>query len=207
MGIEALSVQELPYSAGLISQSCWFIEFKRIVQLIAAGKSNEEIKKECLENNLLGAAKEYRAKRMYGYLSNRAKLLDKYLIDLFINGDLSTQKIINLITIILGDRLFFEFVYEVYREKAILGQNEISDDDIRVFFTNKGQQSDDIEKWSEGTKKHLKSNYINCLTDAGLIKPEGKKRTIAVPIIDDSLAAYLEQKGNHALLVALTGVA
>ena len=34
-------IAELPYSAGLMSQSCWFVEFKKIVQLIAAGKSEE----------------------------------------------------------------------------------------------------------------------------------------------------------------------
>jgi hypothetical protein len=42
------------------------------VRLISEGKTEEEIKRECLEYNLLGAAKEYRARRMYGYLINRA---------------------------------------------------------------------------------------------------------------------------------------
>ena len=66
-------IRELPYSAGLMSQSCWFVEFKKIIQLVADGKSQEEIRIQCLENNLLGAAKEYRAKRVYGYLISRAK--------------------------------------------------------------------------------------------------------------------------------------
>ena len=69
-------IRELPYSAGLMSQSCWFVEFKKIIQLVADGKSQEEIRIQCLENNLLGAAKEYRAKRVYGYLISRAKMLD-----------------------------------------------------------------------------------------------------------------------------------
>ena len=33
------------YSAGLISQSFWFIEMKKIIKLIADGKTEEEIKK------------------------------------------------------------------------------------------------------------------------------------------------------------------
>ena len=68
------------------------------------------IRKECLENNLLGAVKVYRAKRMYGYLVNRAGMLDEQLLSLFMSGDLGTQKIINLIAILRGDRLFFEFL-------------------------------------------------------------------------------------------------
>jgi len=50
---------ELLYSAGLMSQSFWFIEFKKVVKLVADGVDAEEIKRRCLEENLLGAAKEY----------------------------------------------------------------------------------------------------------------------------------------------------
>ena len=81
------------YSAGLISQSFWFVEMKKVIKQIDDGKSEEEIKKMCIEENLFGAAKEYRAKRIYGYIWNRAKRLDKTLIDLFYTSDLATQKV------------------------------------------------------------------------------------------------------------------
>ena len=207
MNAKRIPIQELPYSAGLMSQSCWFVEFKKIVQLIAAGRTEDEIKSECLENNLLGAVKEYRAKRMYGYLINRSKMLDEEIIQLFVEGDLGTQKLINLIAILRGDRLFFEFVYEVYREKAILSQPELEDQDVNVFFRNKGNQSELVENWNDSTKKHLKSNYMTCMADAGLIRVEKKVRTITTPIVDSRLAAYLERSGDHSLLVAISGVA
>ena len=88
---------EETYSAGLISQSFWFVEMKKVIKLIDDGKSEEEIKKMCIDENLFGAAKEYRAKRIYGYIWNRAKRLDKTLIDLFCTSDLATQKVISLI--------------------------------------------------------------------------------------------------------------
>lgn len=207
MECSRVPIQSLPYSAGLISQSCWFLEFKKIVLLIGAGNTEAEIKIECLDNNLLGAPKEYRARRMYGYLINRSKMLDEDLLQLFVEGDLRTQKLINLIAILRGDRLFFEFVYEVYREKAILGQRELEDSDVSVFFRNKENQSDVIEKWNEGTKKHLKSNYITCMADAGLIRVEKKTRYITPPIVDHPLESYLERCGDHAILIAMTGVA
>ena len=202
-----IPIQDLPYSAGLMSQSCWFIEFKRLIQLIAEGKSDDEIRHECLDNNLFGYAKEYRAKRVYGYLTNRAKILDESLIHLFIEGDLATQKLINLIAILRGDRLFFEFVYEVYREKAILGQMELEDQDVNVFFRNKGNQSDVVENWNDSTKRKLKNCYLNFMADTGLFRTENKVRTITTPIVDNRLAAYLERSGDHALLVAISGVA
>lgn len=68
------------YSAGLMSQSFWFIEMKKLIKLIADNKTEQEIKEICIEKNLFGAAKEYRARRMYGYLWNRTKNLDATLM-------------------------------------------------------------------------------------------------------------------------------
>jgi len=200
-------IQELPYSAGLMSQSCWFIEFKKLVQLIAGGKPEEAIKQECLVNNLFGYAKEYRAKRVYGYLTNRAKMLDQQLIDLFMSSDVQTQKLINLIAIVRGDRLFFEFLFEVYREKSILGHEVLEDTDFNVFFREKGNQSEVVDAWSESTKKHLRSNYSTCMLDASLLRAEGKTKRITPPIVDTGLMAYMKNCGEEPLLRAIMGVA
>lgn len=193
------------YSAGLMSQSFWFIEFKKVVKLISNGKSDEEIKSICIEENLFGAAKEYRAKRMCGYILNRAKKLDQTMIDLFLNSDLNTQKIINLITILKGDRLFFEFMFEVYREKVILGIPIIEDTDLKVFFSNKEAQNEDVALWKDTTKKHLRTNYMTYLVDASLITIIDKQRTITPPILDIALERYLEACGDTAIIKAITG--
>ena len=89
------------YSAGLMSQSFWFHEFKKTVKLMKEGLSFDEIKKKCVEENLFGAAKEYRALRMAGYIVNRLKVMDDTMVDLFLTSDLATQKLINLIRMFL----------------------------------------------------------------------------------------------------------
>ena len=191
---------EETYSAGLISQSFWFVEMKKVIKLIDDGKSEEEIKKMCIEENLFGAAKEYRAKRIYGYIWNRAKRLDKTLIDL------ATQKVINLIAILRSDRLFFEFMFEVYREKNIFGIPVIEDADVNIFFKNKEIQSEDIAAWTDGTKRRLRSIYFNYLTDANLLTVVDKKKTITPPILDIALERYLEACGESVIIKAITGV-
>ena len=200
-----IQTNELCYSSGMMSQSFWFIEFKKLVHLIAEERSDDYIKRECLDNNLFGAANAYREKRMYGYLINRAGMLDERMIRIFASGDISTQKLINLIAIVKGDRLFFEFINEVYREKIILGQHEISDIDFNAFFRGKGSQSDVVEQWSDGTKKRLKSVYLSCMTEAGLLRAEKRKRLITEPLVDEELAACLEDGGDRSVLIAITG--
>ena len=71
------------YSAGLMSQSFWFLEFKKAVRLRQEGLDYDKKKKKCVEENLFGAAKEYRALRMAGYIITRIKAMDETLIELF----------------------------------------------------------------------------------------------------------------------------
>lgn len=194
------------YSAGLVSQSFWFVEFKKILILLEKGKTEEEIKTLCLEENLFGAAKEYRARRIYGYIWNRVRQLDEPLIKLFNESDLSTQKIMNLVCILRTDRLFFEFLYEVYREKAILGFEKIEDSDINIFFNGKEVQNDDIAAWTDGTKKKLRNIYKNYMVDANLLAEKNKEKMITLPILDIALERYLEANGQQDIVKALTGV-
>lgn len=194
------------YSAGLVSQSFWFLELRRIVLLRQEGLSYEAIRTACVKENLFGAAKAYRAQRMAGYLVKRLKALDDALVDLFGHADLATQKLINLIAILRTDRLYFEFLYEVYREKAMLGAGVLEDLDVNAFFTQKEQHSDLVAGWEEVTKRRLRSSYLNFLTDAGLLTVIEKQRTITPAVLDDKLEQYLLANGEDALRKALTGV-
>lgn len=194
------------YSAGLISQSFWFVEIKKVIKLINDGTSEEEIKRMCIEDNLFGATKEYRAKRIYGYIWNRTKKLGKVLIGMFCSSDLATQKVINLIAVLRSDRLFFEFMFEVYREKNILGIPVIEDADVNIFFKNKEIQNDAIALWTDGTKRKLRSIYFNYLTDANLLTVVDNKKTITPPILDIALERYLGSCGDDVLIKAITGV-
>lgn len=194
------------YSSGLVSESFWFIEFKKIIKLRYDGESWDEIGDLCLNDNLLGISKEYRAKRVYGYLKSRVDVLDEGIINIFMNTDLSTQKLINIIGIAKKNRLFYEFLYEVYREKVLLGAIELKDSDINIFFKNKQNQNDDINKWTDVTLKRLCSTYMNFLTDAGLLTVAEKQRRITPPILDISLENYLIDNDEGHILKAIRGI-
>lgn len=193
------------YSAGLMSQSFWFLEFKKVVGLRKDGLTYDEIKKKCVKENLFGAAKEYRALRMAGYIITRVKAMDDMLVELFCTTDLLTQKLINFIMILKTDRLFFEFIYEVYREEVILGTDTMDEADVNIFFTRKEVQEEIIAGWKDSTKRHLRSCYLNFMTDANLLTVAEKVRKITPPILDIALERYLQLTGDEIMIKALTG--
>jgi len=101
--------------------------------------------------------------------------------------------------------LFFEFLYEVYREKVLLGAIELTDSDINIFFKNKQEQDEDISKWTDVTLKRLRSTYMNFLTDAGFLTVIDKQRSITPPILEISLENYLKDNGEKQMLKAIRG--
>lgn len=194
------------YSSGLVAESFWFTEVKIIIKLLKQGQSWDDIRAMCLEGNLLGISKEYRAKRIFGYLKNRIQTLDEGLMEIFLTSDLATQKLINIIAVSKQNKLFFEFLYEVYREKIQMGIKEFDDSDVTIFFKNKQNQNEEIAHWTDVTLKRLKSTYINFMTDAGLISIEGKEKKVTVPIMDITLERYLLSQNDSKYVNAITGV-
>lgn len=193
------------YSAGIMSQAFWFNEFKQYLNLIKNGYSTDEIKKEVIEENLFGAPNEYRARRMYGYMSKRASAIEDNLLNIFFTSDLATQKIIDLISVIRNDKLFFEFLYEVYREKIIIGAETIEATDLKSFFNHKETQDDSIAEWKDSTKRKVQSAYFTFMTDANLLRSEGQTRMITPPLLDIALERYLQANGETAIVKAITG--
>ena len=194
------------YSAGMVKMSFWFSEFRKVIQLLNEGRSWDEIKRLSLDENLFGAPTNARAKQILTTVSDRVKSIDEGYYRLFEYSDISTQKIIALISIMNTDTLFFDFVYEVYREKLIIGSDALTDSDLGVFFKNKQVQSDKVAGWTDYTLKRLGACYKTLLMEAGMIDRALGERVLLKPILDIGLERRLKDTGMELVLKALTGV-
>jgi len=193
------------YSAGMVSKPFWFIEFKKVMTLLDRDVDYDEIKRISLEENLFGVPKIYRAKEIYNAVSRRAKSLDRKTINLLCSTDLSSSKALALLAVMKTDRLFFEFMYEVYREKIILGDATLDESDINIYMKNKQSQSDKVASWEDCTIKKLVNSYFNFLYDSGFILRKGKVNKITPPILDNEVEQHLLELGMKNYLQAITG--
>ena len=185
------------YSAGAVKMSFWFVEFRKVVQLLDDEKSMTEIRSLALNENLFAAPTPLRAAQIFSTVSGRVKALDESFIP---------QKLIALIAAMAYDSLFFDFVYEVIREKLMLGSNELMDSDVRVFFKDKQQQSEKVAGWTDATLIRLARCYKTMLYEAGVIDKAKTVRTIMRPILDPELTHWLEKNDMAVYIKALTGV-
>lgn len=194
------------YSAGAVSHSFWFMEFRKVVGLLNEGKSLDEIGVMNKEQNIFGSPTIARANRMFGTISSRVKMLDESFCEIFDSLDVASQKLFNLIAIMAYDTLFFDFVYEVIREKMIIGSNQLEDSDIRIFFKNKQLQNEKVAKWTDDTLRKLGSSYKTMLYEAGVIDKSKDSRMIFRPILDPVMESWLNNNDMEIYVRILSGV-
>lgn len=194
------------YSAGSVKFSFWFMEFKSVVRLLTEGKTLDDIKEINQQENLFGAPTTLRSNQIYNTVSARVKSLDDSFYPVFMDGDLATQKLFNLVAAMAHDTLFFDFVYEVIREKMIIGSNEFADSDVSIFFKDKQLQNEKVAKWTDATLNRLGRCYKTMLFESGMTDKGRTVRKIYKPILDPVMERWLTAHDMEIMVKALMGV-
>lgn len=190
------------FSAGLVSKPFWFYEYKTYVNELVKGRSADEIKEYALQNNLFSAAKEYRIKEILTCVSRRVLQFDQEWLDVFTQQSVTVQKMMVLLSIMADDKLFFTFMYRVYRDKLIMGAEHLEAGDVLSFFRLMQNESEEIALWKDSTIRKLTQTYRKLLNDAGLLVDS----QIIAPLPSPMLKNYLKMHGMDAYLLAITGV-
>lgn len=193
------------YSAGLVSKRFWFSEFKMYIQLRLDGYTDIEIKEKNDQENIFLAVSSNRQKEIYQNMKRRVNQLDEAGLQLFNQLDIDNQKLFNLISILLIDDLFSEFMTEVYAENLRKGNLKLIPIDYRSFFTEKQRSSEDISKWKEYTIKRLISAYQTNLIETGLIRGEKESGRMTPILLDKRLVQWLINVNRQDIILALGG--
>lgn len=180
-----------------------FLYIKKAISLYIKGVSSEEIKEMALQENLFQVNSETRKKEVATTVIQRINLLDPFLLQSFQQSTSETSKFIALYTVMKGDRLFFEFMNEVFKDKILYGDLFITDKDFNIFFQTKREQSDVVAKWKDYTFYKLQQVYIRILFESGLIKNQKGDREILVPLLDEDVKNHLSDKGERVFLEAM----
>ena len=195
----------MEYSAGNNSNLLWFVETKETIRMLQDADF-EAVKEKIISENLYQQKAENRRARQFNCIYKRISALPESLQREIVKSDLQTAKLIVLISVMLTDRLFFELIYEVYREKLRYAEEEIKESDINIFFQAKADQNEKIAQWSEVGVRTLKQTYLKYMQEAGLLKSEEKdSKIVSKPYIEDRLRQELMANHMEKYLYALTG--
>jgi len=193
------------YSAGLVSQRFWFYEIKQYIEMLNDGKTDEEIKQLSDEVNIFGAASMSRSKETYNAARRRANVFGKEMQVLFPKLNIDNQKIATLISILLLNDLFLEFMLEVYQVQMQKGVMQLSSTDYKAFFSEKQRTNDVVAGWKPYTYNRLASTYKNYLLESGLIRENGNIDVITPKVLDSRVLGWLKSTNRLDIAKAITG--
>lgn len=195
------------YNAGIVSKGFWFLEFKKFLEFLKNGKNEIEMRKLQDEENIFSASSKDYGKRIISEVNKRIKILPEGIKELFFKSDTGTQKVINLLSIMGTDKLFFEYVYNSYRNELLLGTKEYNPGIVMKFLKEKAEQNEEVAKFSEKTLKRMQGTYGNYLKEAGLLEEKNKKILYGKVYLDYELEKLLRENNMEIYVKTLKGEA
>lgn len=193
---------ELEYSVTITGASFLFYELKQVVGLKVRGLNDSEIREKVNTDNLFQYQVKSSIKRSLPSVLRRAKVFDETLCKMMLEQSLESGKIINLYAIMKTDKLFFEFMNEVIREKLENGDYTLEKKDINLYIASKAEQNARVAAWTEQTLGRLKQVYVKVLHDVGLLKDK-KTGELSRLMMDEQLKQHLIQIGDIAYVRAM----
>lgn len=198
--------KQLQYRSTIKSRPYFYMETKKLSELVVKGLNDVQLKEQVIEHNIFQVKSEARKREIASTILIRLKSLDDFLIKQIVEADIDTSKIIVLYAIAKTDRLFYEFMNEVFSEKFIYQDLKLIDADFNIFFEGKRQQSDRVSSWREYTFYKLQQVYMRILSESGLLKIHNKhQREVLLPMINPDILEHIRSSDDPKFINVLLG--
>lgn len=194
----------IDYNASATKYLFWFVETRETARLLL-NKTMDEVRQIVLEDNLYQQKSDSRLINEFGCIRKRLEALPEELRRMMVTADINTGKLIAFVGCMASDRLLFDLMYELYRKKVYMGETNISDADLNIFFKDKKDQNEKVALLTDISVKKLKQVYSKYMFEAGLLTGKITEKKINKAYIDPDLRFALQRNAMDKYLAALTG--
>ena len=193
------------YSAGIVSYNDMYMTMKRAASLLLNSVDTDDFLQKVRNDNALGLVSERDRIRKGSELAMRLIALDEQLLKWLAGDDINLGRQVNLYAILRRDRLFCEFMQEVYCDHHLAFIDKIIPGDVLIFLNRKAMDSDTVASWTDYVKKRLCREYIRILVRSGYGIANGVSMLISLPFIEPKLLQHLNDIGQADMAVILRG--
>lgn len=194
------------YSAKLTAEPFLYNETKTLATYLLKGESEETLKRRNIEENLIKYKSAKSIARVNSPMFRRLNVMDKNMMEEFVNSSVDNSKYILLYTIMKTDRLVREFVLDVYKYKLIMRKEYIEKFDIDNWYEEKCSLSTTLKEKSEQTSAKLKQVIMKIMQDSGLVIKEKNRFKIIRPLLKETYINMLDRKGDLEYAKAIGGL-
>lgn len=194
---------ELKYSSQIKDMGLLEKEMKIACQEYQNTKDLGIIVQKSISDNIFMVNTERRRKELAYKIILRMSALDDFLIEEIANAPYNTVALIALYALMKTERIVFEFMNEVIKDKIELMNYRLTDIELNQFILCKAQQSEIVARWKDSNKIHVKSALRKIVTDAGIIRDLGSVLMIMPPILDKKIYNHILEIGDKKYLEAM----
>lgn len=194
------------YSAKLTAEPFLYNETKTLATYLLKGESEETLKRRNIEENLIKYKSAKSIARVNSPMFRRLNVMDKNMMEKFVNSSVDNSKYILLYTIMKTDRLVREFVLDVYKYKLIMRKEYIEKFDIDNWYEEKCSLSTTLKEKSEQTSAKLKQVIMKIMQDSGLVIKEKNRFKIIRPLLKETYINMLDRRGDLEYAKAIGGL-
>lgn len=195
--------RKLKYSSNIKDKGLLGKELKLAAEFYCQGNSFEKISEMSIDENIFQVNTERRRKEMAECIIVRMKYLDEFTIKRIAEGTIFLANTLSLYAMMKTNPLVYDFMNEVYREKAELMINRITDADMNQFMDVKAQQIEAVANWTDGNKEKVRGALRNALIEAGALRDMGSFYMVLVPVLDMDLVQNLLSVDGDTYLKAM----
>ena len=196
-------VTELKYSSQIKDMGLLSKEMKIACQEYKNTNDLGAIIQNSISNNIFMVNTERRRKELAYKIVARMAALDDFLLYAIANEPYNISALLSLYALMKTDRLVFEFMNEVIKDKIELMNYRLTDIELNQFMLCKAQQSDIIAKWKDENKAKVKNSLRKVLIDAGVLRDLGSVYMIMPPILNKNIKDHIIEIGDKIYLEAL----
>lgn len=187
------------YTSSFTVAALLYQEFMASKDILQQENFVELINQERKENKFLGIKTEIGRKRVVTEIKKRYAVVDKVFWEYFSEQSSTEQKLSLFYTALKAYLLAFDLHFEVVVKKWKTLDTQLELFDLQMRIDELSSMHEQIDSWSESTKRKLLTNYMRMLREAGLMQ----KNTLTKPVgVSDDFWKYYVKKGEVWFLEA-----
>ena len=179
-----------PYSAALTGGGFLFDETNILLPLLRSENSEELLKKEKLENNLLQINRQTSRERAIFEIRRRYNAVPKSFWDDYLQMPEQSQKIALFYVILKTYKICFDFQINVTRNKWQSISRSVTRDDLLMEFNEIGSRDEFVDSWTDNTRIKVAAAYLSILRKVGMLDEENQLH--AVKDTNEAMAYYIK---------------
>lgn len=187
--------------AAFSNQGFLLNEVVRLAHQLSRGLYMPEVRRQAIDDNWFQLRSINSRKTITNAVLQRLEGISPAALHWLVEGDRSTQRLVNLYLILRKHLLLQEFLQELVAEKIACFSYQLGQSEVRLYFQAKREQVPQLSAWSEATFAKSCRNILTMLKEASLLERKNSSYLIHPPVLPPEPTAWLRDEGMGWLLL------